>query len=688
MRVREHMTQSGLTALVKKARPAYNEGVQGSSLTSFCREASMLRLFSAVAFAMLVCLPTQAKPTHAPQDDAKEKQGKTRETVDADALAGRVYCILKKRCTECHGATSTEKPVDILNIGAHKTTFFAHGNGESEELIEYLESGYMPKGRPRLRDHEIADIKDWIKANAPAFPPGIDCDGGAKEKMAEEKTYTPEHVIRTIAKDILDQSKNFGGNPRNVPYVYFSMAHLKGTGEGDAEVKYGLYSDALKWAVNLTSMGNDIVVPQPVDPGGWIWRVDPRLLREPVDRNNPQQVQAWSAGAFARLKNADPYLGQAALQRRGQLSQNPTLKPYLDKAINSTLPLDYFVAKMGDQAPNFDMSAIPQTQTQTFNGYRWQDAVNDAALGSKTYPAHMYHVSTSNADKANVNRGILAVAFPQIGPNPLRPSKTRYPLALISLNYDNNAAGNNMEKAALTGVRGVRADLQSTTNSQDEILMSPNGLPKFTRHNSDGTLHKEIIDKGPKFCWSCHLSRGPYEFKDEGYKVIEASLNNPRMGLNEQAMVRNLFVGEEQKKKDLKVFADTFQAAKSKMQLRANSEDKETIDPRIRETRLDESNKIATNWGGSAPVLVGDLFNSTPYDLDRMAHIFGTTPEVIKDVIGGNNILRDNLNNPNLEHFIVQPDKFRINAPAISALVPQRDLLRRGKESPYYVGPK
>lgn len=96
--------------------------------------------------------------------------------------------ILKAHCFHCHGEDKvTKSGLDvrlakwILKGGKHGPGIVPH-QPEKSILLQMLQSGEMPEGKPKLPDAEIAKVEAWIKQ-------------GAKTLRAEPDTLTAEDLF-------------------------------------------------------------------------------------------------------------------------------------------------------------------------------------------------------------------------------------------------------------------------------------------------------------------------------------------------------------------------------------------------------------------------------------------------------------------------------------------------------------
>ena len=85
--------------------------------------------------------------------------------------------ILKTHCFHCHGEDGEKKGgLDVrlarfLQNGGESGPALIAGKAAESLLLEVLESGEMPKEKPKLPDAEIAKVRKWIAEGAKNRPP-------------------------------------------------------------------------------------------------------------------------------------------------------------------------------------------------------------------------------------------------------------------------------------------------------------------------------------------------------------------------------------------------------------------------------------------------------------------------------------------------------------------------------------
>lgn len=96
--------------------------------------------------------------------------------------------ILKANCFHCHGEDGEMKGgLDVrlarfIAKGGESGPAIIAGNAAKSHLLELVKQGEMPKGKPRLKDVDIATLENWIAQ-------------GAKTARPEPEMLGPEHAF-------------------------------------------------------------------------------------------------------------------------------------------------------------------------------------------------------------------------------------------------------------------------------------------------------------------------------------------------------------------------------------------------------------------------------------------------------------------------------------------------------------
>jgi hypothetical protein len=91
-----------------------------------------------------------------------------------EELAYRAKDVLRRHCSGCHGGQKA--PRADLRVLDHALLLndrkvITPGSPGSSELLTLVEVGSMPPGtRPKVPEKDLTDLRDWVRAGAPAFP--------------------------------------------------------------------------------------------------------------------------------------------------------------------------------------------------------------------------------------------------------------------------------------------------------------------------------------------------------------------------------------------------------------------------------------------------------------------------------------------------------------------------------------
>jgi hypothetical protein len=81
-----------------------------------------------------------------------------------------VVPILKKHCTECHGAGKVQGKVDLTSMAkmmdSKGANLLTPGKPDKSDLYTSITQREMPKDRPKPTDKEVMTIRNWILGGA------------------------------------------------------------------------------------------------------------------------------------------------------------------------------------------------------------------------------------------------------------------------------------------------------------------------------------------------------------------------------------------------------------------------------------------------------------------------------------------------------------------------------------------
>ncbi len=669
-----------------------------------------------------------AEPNERGAHDQGAGTGTSTARAQTGDLNNQAFCILQNRCAKCHDeATAEAQGEKVRRFGGilDLKTLMDSGkivprNPDQSSIFLRMASTTNPMppkpqlvgGDERLRLHqaETETIRRWIAEGAPAFPATPNCVADAKEgpqpgpnnppRDAQAPVVRPEDVLLRVAGDILKKQPY---DPRRNEYVYFSLAHLRGSPDDNATTRR-MYRDALTQQINNTSRNSKIILPEQVDKEGYLFRVRPADLgwstaafnlikgsdnafnSKVIDSRRALQVTPKMVDAYINKMRNDPEFAKinpndprvpAHLRMMAANPNDPrlpqvvaqVLKQYQQTANESTVSLDHFVNKSAQWDGYKALLRLPDTQNEVLGGYDWRLLLTQAAAGLSNLPVHKYFMRVSRADRNQTNREATYFNLPA---TTRQGVSNLFKHVILSSNYDDNLGKNNASRYPLSGVQDVPENLKSTPNSHDGIGQLPNGLVAFFRHDDKGQTDAEIIEKGPVFCMSCHTSQnGIFEFTDEGQNILDR-IASGEIPPQYHAKVQRLYRGEKQLGADLAIFTDGFKAASQQMGLASGND----IHPELRNPEFvskgSKANALAftSQSGGNAVVLVSEK-QANNVSIAEMARRAGTTPEYLRMVMSRRDI-QVLLGNPGRVEEI-QPDLFNAAMPAIMEAIPLVD---------------
>jgi hypothetical protein len=198
-------------------------------------------------------------------------------------LARQALDILSTHCYRCHGKDGAAEGglnyiLDRDKLVARKK--LVPGSAEQSKLYRRASRGEMPPEgeQPRPRPEDVAHLKRWIDAGAPAV---------STPAAPPHTLLADRDVLRLVLAD-LDRTEE-----RDRRFArYFSIAHLANAGLSEDELQ--TYRHGLSKLVNSLSWSARVVVPRPVDPARTVLRIDVRDYK-------------WNARVWERVVAAYPF---------------------------------------------------------------------------------------------------------------------------------------------------------------------------------------------------------------------------------------------------------------------------------------------------------------------------------------------------------------------------------------------
>lgn len=199
-----------------------------------------------------------------------------------DDLAKRAYATLQAHCTRCHGPAGPAKGgfgyvLDRDRLVARGK--IVPGDAAGSLLFQRVAAGEMPprERKERPSADEIADLKRWIEAGAPAF-----------EVAVKPRSFVSEsEVLLSVLADLNTVEPNHRRFIR-----YFTLTNLANASVSEAELE--VMRQALGKLMNSLSWHPRITRPRPIDDAETILRIDLRDFQ-------------WNARFWERLVGLYPY---------------------------------------------------------------------------------------------------------------------------------------------------------------------------------------------------------------------------------------------------------------------------------------------------------------------------------------------------------------------------------------------
>ncbi|MCI0701300.1 MAG: WD40 repeat domain-containing protein [Planctomycetia bacterium] len=243
---------------------------------------------------------------------------------NAKQLAQQAQAVLKANCYRCHGQVgsiegSMNYVTDLAKLVARKK--IVPGDLKASRLFRRVDEGTMPPPdeHPRPSAAEIAILKKWIEAGAPAG------------EVATHTAITQADVYSAILSDLETMDRRARRFQR-----YFTLSHLYNAGLNDEELQ--TYRNALAKLVNSLSWGSKIVNPVAVDAHRTVLRIDLRWY-------------VWDATIWNRILQEYPYgilddsVGARAVSV-GTAAKQPLVRADWFVATASRAPLYYEVLQL------------------------------------------------------------------------------------------------------------------------------------------------------------------------------------------------------------------------------------------------------------------------------------------------------------------------------------------------------
>ncbi len=262
---------------------------------------------------------------------------------DSAKLAEAARAALAKSCARCHSGGEAEGGfgfvLDAKQLVARKKV--VPGDAAKSRLFKRVQAGEMPPEdeKPRPTPEEVAAIKAWIDAGAPAFP----------EAAPAARPFLPEKAALAAVRDHLR-----GLPPEDQPFQrYFTLTHLHNNpGVSDEDLRW--QRAALAKAVNSLSWRPRVVVPKAVDRAETVLAVDLRDLDWDRRRVWEEVSKHYPYGLKHDGRRDDELRAAAAEAYRLSGSELPALRADWFVATATRPPLYHTVLDLPDTAEKLE----------------------------------------------------------------------------------------------------------------------------------------------------------------------------------------------------------------------------------------------------------------------------------------------------------------------------------------------
>jgi hypothetical protein len=245
-------------------------------------------------------------------------------------LARAAHEVFRSHCYRCHGEKGAAEGglnyvLDRERLVARKK--LVPGDAERSKLFRRISEGEMPpEGEtPRPGPNEVALLKRWIEAGAPAEAP----PDGRPDFLGDAQLAS---LIHADLMALPERDRRFAR--------WFTITHLDNAGLSDDELQ--TYRSALAKLVNSLSWNKEIINPRPVGPARTLFRIDVRDY-------------TWTERVWGRLLAAYPY---------GVLLDTAEARACYDAAGGqlSYVRADWFVATASRPPLYHELLQLPETE--------------------------------------------------------------------------------------------------------------------------------------------------------------------------------------------------------------------------------------------------------------------------------------------------------------------------------------
>jgi serine/threonine-protein kinase len=422
---------------------------------------------------------------------------------DPDKLAATVKDLLRSRCFDCHGGSSTQDGIAVLDRDAlvRKGTVVPGKPDESplyRAIINPDENSRMPEGLPALTAGEIDSVRQWILNSAPAYPADV-VQPNESDKSSKFKGVAG---VEYVLKEILAHQRTLAADERRFTR-YFSCNHLLPAGATRETINS--QRDAFFKAINHLSREREIVQPVIINGDtGTIFALDIRKT-------------GWHKQPF---KSGDTAASDTTNLYDLVLLEYPYAIAYEDSKVFDTLATEYL-------GPAGLVRPIPYVRSDWF-------------CSVATLPPLYHDLLQLPRTLAELEKGLNVEAEPNLKQ---RVAK-RAGMTVSGVSRNNRAVERHpsghgcywksVDYASSKGSENIFVDPVNLRGTGGEMIFTlPNGLQAYFVCDSTGTRLNEaptsiVTDKLAEdktvrnglSCIRCH-DRGMKDFKDDVRPAVE-----------------------------------------------------------------------------------------------------------------------------------------------------------------------
>ncbi len=277
-----------------------------------------------------------------------------RDPIAVRTFDEKIAPVLARHCLECHsgstrkGGLSLATETDALE-GGESGPPIEPGKPDESLLLEYIETGQMPKGRPKLNDQEKQHLVAWIAEGAKWGTPEIDPFVVTTDRRAGYDWWSLQPVERPSVPAVKDKAW-----PRN-DVDRFVLAQLEAKGLHPAP-------EADRRTL-IRRLSFDLVglPPEPDEVERFVNDNDEKAYEKLVDHllDSPHYGERWARHWLDVVR-----FGESQGFERNRIRENAwRYRDWVIEAFNRDMPYDEFVRRQiaGDVLYPDDLSALIAT---------------------------------------------------------------------------------------------------------------------------------------------------------------------------------------------------------------------------------------------------------------------------------------------------------------------------------------